>query len=281
MTNQIVSFEETEKVAMALQKSRYFNDVTNVEQAITKILAGREMGFGAFASMRGVYIIQGAPALSANLMAAAVKRSGRYNYRVREMTDQVCKIEFYEGGESIGVSEFTIENARKAGTKNLDKFPRNMLFARAMSNGVRWYCPDVLGGAAVYTPEELGANVNDEGDVIEVVQGEWTQEPEPAPETETPAEKAARELGFTKEHKTVIQRMDEKAVQISIEDAENVTTSEGIPYGTIESAKLAHMLNAMIKKGNPEHARKVAACKTILNARNNGRPVLAVEQVSE
>lgn len=178
MSNEIITFEETEKVAKALQGSRYFNDVNNIEQAITKILAGREMGFGPFASMRGVYIIQGAPALSANLMASAVKRSGRYNYRVRETTDQVCRVEFFEGGQSIGVSEFTIENARKAGTKNLDKFPRNMLFARAMSNGVRWYCPDVMGGAAIYTPEELGASVNKDGDIIDA--GEWHAEEQPA-----------------------------------------------------------------------------------------------------
>lgn len=193
MSNEIITFEETEKVAKALQGSRYFNDVNNIEQAITKILAGREMGFGPFASMRGVYIIQGAPALSANLMASAVKRSGRYNYRVREMTDQVCKVEFFEGAQSIGVSEFTIENARKAGTKNLDKFPRNMLFARAMSNGVRWYCPDVMGGASVYTPEELGAAVNEDGDIIDA--GEWHAEEQPAP-AETKAQPPAAVVKF-------------------------------------------------------------------------------------
>jgi hypothetical protein len=29
--------------------------------------------------------------------------------------------------------------------------PKNMLFARAMSNGVKWYAPDLTGGIAVYT----------------------------------------------------------------------------------------------------------------------------------
>ncbi|NBO17384.1 MAG: hypothetical protein EBV07_00610 [Proteobacteria bacterium] len=54
----------------------------------------------------------------------------------------------------IGNSTFTIEDAKKAGTKNTDKFPRNMLFARAMSNGVKWYTPDVFAGP-VYVPEEM------------------------------------------------------------------------------------------------------------------------------
>ena len=44
-----------------------------------------------------------------------------------------------------------------------------MLFARAMSNGVRWYCPDVFAGMAVYTPDEMGADVDGEGNVIEGV----------------------------------------------------------------------------------------------------------------
>lgn len=162
------SYDETEKVAVAMYKSGYFADTRDASQAIVKIMAGREMGFGAFASMTGVYIIQGRPSVGANLMASAVKRSGRYDYKVIELTDSACEIEYYQGGKTIGRSRFTIEDARKAGTKNLDKFPRNMLFARAMSNGVRWYTPDVFDGAAVYTPEELGAEVNEAGDVIDI-----------------------------------------------------------------------------------------------------------------
>jgi len=45
-----------------------------------------------------------------------------------------------------------------------------MLFARAISNGVRWYCPDVFSGAAVYTPDEF--------DVVEV-EPEVARKPKP------------------------------------------------------------------------------------------------------
>jgi hypothetical protein len=42
------------------------------------------------------------------------------------------------------------------------KFPRNMLFARAMSNGVKWYCPDVTSGVTVYSEGEIsGVNTID------------------------------------------------------------------------------------------------------------------------
>lgn len=171
----VTNLDDVQRVARLLSLSGYFDAKGTAEQAIaqlaTKILAGREMGFDPFASANGIHIIQGKPTVSANLMAAAVKGSSRYDYRVREHTDTVCKLEFFEriNGklESLGVSSFTLEDGKRAGTQNLNKFPRNMLFARAMSNGVRFYCPDVFN-SGVYTPEEIGATVNGNGEIIEV-----------------------------------------------------------------------------------------------------------------
>lgn len=140
-------------------------------QIATQILAGREMGIGPFASVQGIHVIQGKPTMSANLMAERVKASGRYDYRVKTMSDTLVEIEFRERvdgkWESIGVSSFSMEDARRAGTQNTNKFPRNMLFARAMSNGVRWYTPDVFAANSVYTPDEMGAAVDDDGNVID------------------------------------------------------------------------------------------------------------------
>lgn len=166
----IVPLSDTMQLGKVLAESGFFQDIRSASQAVVKVIAGRELGIGAVASMTGINIIQGRVALSANLIAALVKRSGRYNYRVLEHTDTVCKIEYFEimAGKwaMVGVSSFTADDARKAGTKNMDKFPRNMLFARAMSNGAKWYCADIFGGP-VYTPEELGAQVDEDGDVID------------------------------------------------------------------------------------------------------------------
>jgi len=195
--NYLSTYDEVERAARAMAASGFFTDTKQVSQAIVKILAARELGLGPFAGMNGINIIQGKPAFSANIMAACVKKSGRYNYRVTEMTDKNCTIEFMEyfGGKwnTVGVSSFTIEDAKKAGTKNLDKFPRNMLFARAMSNGVRWYCPDVMSGSAVYTPEELGADVDEDGNVVDghVVEPVPVDEAEPEPEPEQEAPKTS------------------------------------------------------------------------------------------
>jgi hypothetical protein len=150
-----------------LAGSGFFADTRDAGQAIVKVLAGRELGLPAIASMTGIYIVKGRVAVSANLMAAAVKRTSKYNYRILEHTDKVCELAFWEDGKEVGRSRFTAEDAKRAGTQNMDRFPRNMLFARAMSNGVKWFCADVFGGP-VYTPEEMGAKEDGDGDVIEM-----------------------------------------------------------------------------------------------------------------
>ena len=177
-----------------LAKSGYFQDSRDAAQAVVKVLAGQELGISPIASMTGIFIVKQRVTLSANLIAAVIKRAKpRYDYRVRDFTDKVCTLEFFEDKESVGVSTFTAEDARKAGTQNMDKFPRNMLFARAISNGAKWYCAELFGGGPVYTPDELGATVDGEtGDVIDV--GPGTAAPHaPNPDT-APADPPTRSI---------------------------------------------------------------------------------------
>lgn len=161
-----------------LVESRYFQDANQMAQAVVKVLAGREMGFGPIASMTGIHIVQGRPTLGADLLAKAVKRSGRYNYRVVELSDTRCELAFFErDGDKwapIGTSTFNMDDAKRAGTKNTDKFPRNMLFARAMSNGVKWFCPDAIG-LTVYDPSELPADDGPALTMVDTSTGEITQ----------------------------------------------------------------------------------------------------------
>lgn len=162
---------DTLTLGKMLAQSGYFQDARDAAQAIVKVLAGRELGIGPVAAMTGIYIVKGRVTLSANLIGAAIKRSGRYNYRVTRMDNEGCTIEFYEHGEQIGVSTFDKQDAAAAGLAGGDnwrKFPRNMMWARAISNGAKWFCPDVFAGP-IYTPDELGERVDGEtGEPIDV-----------------------------------------------------------------------------------------------------------------
>jgi len=162
MKQEVTTINTTDmmNISKAFYESGMFTDIKSAAQAMVKISAGAEMGIPPFAAMSGIHIIQGKPTIGAGLMAANVKASNKYDYKVVEQSEKVCSIDFYKGKEMLGNSTFTYEDAKKAGTKNLDKFPKNMLFARAISNGVKWYTPDVFSGP-VYTPEEFDVVTQD------------------------------------------------------------------------------------------------------------------------
>lgn len=194
-SNRNTELDETLRIANVFARSGFFNDASDVAKACVKIMAGREIGFGPFASMNGVYVIitpatekrkeQTKIMIGATLMAAAVLRAG-YKYRIKVLTQHGCIIEFFSRtGESLGESEFTTQNAKDAALikdwSNWTKHPRNMLFARAMSNGVKWYCPDVFGGVPVYVPEEFG--IDEAEHPLDVTPTPSTANAEPAQQT--------------------------------------------------------------------------------------------------
>lgn len=205
---QLANIDDVARVSRMFAESGFFTDAREAAQCGVKIMAGAAWGIDPFTSMVGIHIIQNKPTVSAGLMAAAVKGHPKYDYRVRERSSERCRIEFFEGSESLGVSEYTLDMAQRANllsNATWKKFPEAMLFARAMSSGVRAFTPDVFQ-ASVYTPEELGASVSEDGEVIDVPARStprseapvsepesppWTESPEPSEEARSEAPSAS------------------------------------------------------------------------------------------
>ena len=156
-----MTFQEIQGMAEAFVKSGMFTDVKQMAQAVVKIQAGRELGLPPVYSMQNINMIRNRLTSSANVMAMLVKKSGKYDYRIKEHTDQKCSLTFYQidSGKSIevGVSTFTMDDAKRADLVKPEsgwvKYPRAMLFSRAISQGARIYAPDAIGG--LYTDEEI------------------------------------------------------------------------------------------------------------------------------
>ena len=177
---QLQSVDDLQRLARLFSASGLFgrptgNPDAHMAECAIKILAGAECGFGPFASSAGVSVINGRPGFGANLLAQAIKRHPSYDYRVIEKTDQVCRIKFLSGREELGVETFTMAMAERAGLIKgggpWKQYPEAMLFARCLSAGMRTHCPDALGGAPAYTPEELGAQgqIDENGVVVATV----------------------------------------------------------------------------------------------------------------
>lgn len=163
-----LNLEEIKSVGTLFWQSGLFKDAKSAAACITKVMAGQELGIPPMQSMRGIHVVDGNPQLSAGLIAALVKRSGRYDYRVAEASDTACVIEWRQrtdagGWETVGRSDFTLaeaETANLAHKTNWKTYTEDMLFARALTRGARRYCPDVFGGA-VYAPGEAAPEQDD------------------------------------------------------------------------------------------------------------------------
>src|SRR3990167_4058292 len=112
------SLEEVRGFADAFVKSGMFADTKQLAQAIVKIQAGRELGLSPVYSMQNINLIRDRLTTSANTMAMLVKKSGRYNYRIKNHTDLACSITFYENDNGkwteVGESTFTMKDAERA-----------------------------------------------------------------------------------------------------------------------------------------------------------------------
>lgn len=149
-------------IARQAVSSGLFSALRTDAEAIMKIAIGREFGLSLYESLTELNYIENRIEMSAILMAKLLRRSGRYDYRVKESDHTKASIEFYRVNgsdrESLGVSTFTLEDAKRAGLlskANWQRYPKAMLFWRALSQGVSFYCPDAIEGGHVYVTGEI------------------------------------------------------------------------------------------------------------------------------
>ena len=153
-TTALVPVDQVERMAIAVAKSGLFG-VKTPDQAMALMLIAQAEGLHPAIAARDYHIIQGRPALKADAMLARFQTAGG---RVKwlSMTDQRVAGEFsHPQGGSVEI-EWTIDMAKRAGlTKNptWTQYPRAMLRARCISEGIRTVFPGVVVGT--YTPEEV------------------------------------------------------------------------------------------------------------------------------
>lgn len=141
------------------------------EKVVTIMLKGRELGWPPMRSFQHIHVIEGKPALSAEAMLALIyeKVPGAVVHVV-ETTNDICVINAARPGRDSTLFKFSIQDAQRAGLmgKGVWKsYPRAMLRSRCVSEMARAVFPDALMGCS-YTPEELDAEVNESGDIIDV-----------------------------------------------------------------------------------------------------------------
>lgn len=153
MSTAIVPISDIERMAAAVAKSGLFG-VKTPEQAMSLMLVAQAEGMHPAIAARDYHVINGRPALRADAMLARFQAAGG-SVRWLEMSDRRVAAEFsHPQGGSVEI-DWTPERAKQAGIRNEmhSKYPRQMLRARVISEGIRTVFPGVVVGS--FTPEEL------------------------------------------------------------------------------------------------------------------------------
>jgi len=148
------SFDEIMRMAETIAKSRLFG-VTQVDQVVALMLMAEAEGRHVASAMQDYSVIQGKPSLKAEAMLARFQQAGG-KVKWTELSDtRVAAIFSHSQCEPVEI-DWDMQRARMAGLGGKDmwkKFPRQMLRARVISEGVRTAYPGALGG--MYAPEEV------------------------------------------------------------------------------------------------------------------------------
>jgi hypothetical protein len=148
------SLSEIKEMGKIIAQSGLFG-VKSPEQAIALMLIAQAEGKHPAMAAQEYNIINGRPALKADAMLARFQQAGG-KVQWKKYTDKVVSAVFsHPSGGEVEV-EWTLERAEKAGLTGKDnwkKYPRQMLKARVISEGVRLTYPIITVG--IYTPEEI------------------------------------------------------------------------------------------------------------------------------
>jgi hypothetical protein len=207
------------EIAQTMYESRIFG-VSKGEAAI-RLLFCFENRLPLTAANNGLYVVNNRLAAQSNIIAAQIRRSASYDYRIKKLDEKGCTIEILRRGDDgkmavAGEASFTEGEAQVAGLLSKDNwknYKTDMFFSRAISRAQRRFAPDIFN-QPVYTPDELGESIP-EGDTIEA---QWQAAPTPAP---TPAIEAPKGIVLD----DLVQRFGAEAVLVA---------NEGRIPGTVE-----------------------------------------------
>lgn len=152
--NEIVALQDIERAGSYIAKSGLFG-VKTPEQAIALMLVAQAEGRNPFEAARDYHIIQGRPALKADAILARFQQAGG-SVRWLELSDNKAVAEFSHPQGGKVTIDWDLERAKRAGLigkDNWKNYPRQMLRARVISEGVRTIYPGVCVGT--YTVEEV------------------------------------------------------------------------------------------------------------------------------
>ena len=150
MSTALIPFQDIQGMAQAIAKSGLFGMKTP-EQALALMLVAQAEGQHPATITQDYDIIQGRAARKTHSVLARFQQMGG-TVEWHELSDRIADATFsHKAGGKLRI-QWTIEQAQKAGLTGKDNwknYPRAMLRARCIAEGIRAVYPAALGGMMV------------------------------------------------------------------------------------------------------------------------------------
>jgi|WetSurMetagenome_2_1015567.scaffolds.fasta_scaffold293712_2 hypothetical protein len=151
-SNALVELEQTQKMCATLMKTPHYARMGEVG-IFTILQKAKSVGLNPLDALNGgMYFVNGKVELSANTMNYMIRQKGHSITKDPKSNNNICILhgKRVDNGDTWS-STFSIEEAKRAGIyKNTwEKYPEDMLFARALTRLARQLFPDVTRGCYV------------------------------------------------------------------------------------------------------------------------------------
>jgi hypothetical protein len=226
------------------------------------ILAGRELGLGPMQSLQHIHVIDGRPAVSAEIARGLALAQG-HEIIVTDTSITRCVVRGRRRGSSEWVTvSWSIDDAKRAGIdgkQNWRKHPRRMLQARATSELCHLLFADAIGGMP-FTVEEaqddtdIAGHVNENPDVGE-------QAPPAAPGRRT-AQRKARPVATPKPAEPAPQAVDEPP--LPGEPGYDEPAEQGVLGESVTAPQLTKLHTVLTENGIADREEKLDIARRII-----------------
>ena len=128
-----------------------------------RVRFGRELGLTAFQAARGIYFINGIPAMMGTVLELLMRRHG-YTWTFVQRDTKGCILELNKNGEPVmdgkkpARATFTEEDAKRMKKDKKDTYmedPESMYYWRALGRLQKFYVPEATEYVSVLAPGEL------------------------------------------------------------------------------------------------------------------------------
>lgn len=226
--------------------------------ALALLLLAQATGTHPMQAALDFHIIEGKPSLTKDAMLARFYAAGGAVEWTERTDERVAAIFRLPGREDVAI-DWNTARAKQAGLvgkDNFRKYPRQMLTARVISEGVRIQAPHIVGG--LYTPEELHDLPP------RIIENAATYDVQPDPDRDFSIGAAGAILTGTPEDLAVYMEQTAKladafgepTVREGVSNAANKRLHDGQP--PLTSAGLAKFINAFRAHLEGEYPEAVA-----------------------